>query len=103
MSFDKGVNGTITFDCDSEACLESFNVNIADARAGTSRREPFPDLLPCWDIALDIGWVSFKRTGHDWTYHCPKCAEKAAADHAEWNKSERERERVKERNSRYFE
>ena len=36
-----------------------------------------------------------------WTYHCPTCAEKAAADHAEWNRQERERERVKERNSRF--
>lgn len=101
MSWEKDAVG-ITFHCDT--CEEFFlNVNIADARAGSSRREPYPDLLPCWEYARGLGWVSFKRTGRDWTYHCPTCAEKAAAEHAEWNRQERERERVKERNSRYFE
>ena len=102
MSWDMDTaSGVITFYCDT--CQESHVVNIADARAGSSRREPYPDLLPCWDYAGGLGWVSFKRTGHDWTYHCPKCAAQAAADHAEWNRQERERERVKERNSRYIE
>ena len=102
MSWDMDTaSGVITFYCDT--CQESHVVNIANARASTTRREPFPNLLPCWDIAHARGWVSFKRIGYAWTYHCPACADQAAADHAEWNKQERERERVKERNSRYIE
>lgn len=54
-----------------------------------------------WRQAQEAKWVSFKRTGQPWRYFCPGCAEKAAADHAEWNKAERERERIKERNARY--
>ena len=62
MSWDMDTaSGVITFYCDT--CQESHVVNIADARAGSSRREPYPDLLPCWDYAGGLGWVSFKRTG----------------------------------------
>ena len=102
MSWDMDTaSGVITFYCDT--CQESHVVNIANARASTTRREPFPNLLPCWDIAHARGWVSFKRIGYAWTYHCPACADQAAADHAEWNKQEQERERIKERNARYSE
>lgn len=92
----------IVFECDT--CETEFiEVNITEARLGSSRRPPFPDLLPCWDVAKGAGWTSYKRIGHDWTYHCPKCAETAAAAHEEYNKAERERERIKERNARYAE
>ncbi len=96
----------ITFICDScpDDKIEGTTlfVNIALERARVAK-PPMSDLGPCWEYARGLGWVSFKRTGRDWTYHCPTCAEKAAAEHAEWNRQERERERIKERNSRYFE
>jgi hypothetical protein len=55
----------------------------------------------CWDVARATGWVSFKRTGQPWSYHCPACAAQAERDHQEHYRHEQERERIKLRNERY--
>ena len=83
-------NSRFIFECDTAECQSSINVPAADFGAA-------------WKAVKERLWVSFKRTGRPWDYYCPKCAENAAADHAEWNRQERERERLKERNARYFE
>jgi hypothetical protein len=50
------------------------------------------------DAARASGWVSFKRVGRDWSYHCRQCAAQAERDHQEHARNEAERERIKARN-----
>ena len=95
MSWNKTETHVI-FACDAIDCEIHTAVPIIPV-------EKQSDFGGCFKRVQELGWVSFKRTGREWTYHCPKCAEQAAADHAEWNKAERERERIKERNARYSE
>jgi len=92
MSWEKDAeNSRFLFMCDSlEECASSVNIPAADFGAA-------------WKVVKEQEWVSLKRTGQPWRYFCPTCAKKAAEDHAEWNRQERERERLKERNARYFE
>lgn len=75
----------LAFFCDSGEC---------DARVGF--RE---DFAPSWARAKEIGWLTLKRTGRDWTHHCPLCAPQAERDHEAHKRNEAERERLKARNA----
>lgn len=86
----------VTFSCDS--CPETFFVDGDLARSGSSRPPRASLFTVCLDVARGAGWVSYKRVGRNWTYHCAGCAAQAAADHVEHIKRDAERERIKARN-----
>ncbi len=85
MSWDRS-SDNFQFACDTGECLASLIIVASDfATASHSAKE--------------TGWVTHKRVGRNWTYHCPACAEQAERDHQEHLKREQERERIKARNS----
>lgn len=86
---------TIKFACDT--CPSTLDVDANVSRLNTT--DPYATTFKvCWDGARASGWVSFKRVGFPWTYHCPKCASEAEREHAEHYRNEVERERIKARN-----
>jgi len=87
---------TITFTCDS--CPEGLE-STESVNAEYYAKPSESDFAAAWRIVQRPGgWRSFKRTGHSWTYHCAKCAPQAESEHAEHNRNEAERERIKARN-----
>lgn len=79
MGFTKDGEFSITFHCDS--CPAALKAS------GT--------FLECSTYAGRQNWIALKRTGFDWTYHCPACAEQAQRDHDEHKRNEERRERMK--------
>lgn len=53
------------------------------------------------EVKEKYGWVAFKRTGHQWTYHCADCAERGKREHEEGVRRDEERARLRERNAEY--
>lgn len=91
-------NGTIVFECDSSG--EVATCEMAKIRGTCNGVSPHDtDFGLCWRYLKGLGWVSFKRTGKPWTYHCPKCAVDAEREHHEWTHNDHERERLKKRNA----
>lgn len=86
---------SVTFFCDGQNCERSRTYN-----------EPLPNHISvfagCWQRAEADGWRSFKQVGRNWRYFCKGCADAAEQEHHDYNAAEHERERVKERNARYF-
>ena len=83
MSWDQS-GDAIQFSCETGECMNSFTARVTFAEA--------------WASAKQNGWVSFKRSGRNWTYHCPACADQAERDHEAHKRNEAERERIKARN-----
>jgi hypothetical protein len=98
MSWDRECD-TVTFTCDT--CPTTLAVDGNVARCDSTREASASTFMICWDVARATGWVSFKRTGQPWSYHCPACAAQAERDHQEHYRHEQERERIKLRNERY--
>jgi hypothetical protein len=104
MSWDKS-DDCITFYCDSAECDRNTSVTISSARTCNGHLTVTPppptasDFAFCWFHAKRHGWVSFKRNGQPWTYHCKECAAQAEHDHQEHQRNEAERERIKARNA----
>jgi len=101
MSWDQPDVNRIVFYCDTLECQHEHHFSPGSERNLKKVPEHASDFTACWTAAQVLGWRSFKRTGGKWTYHCPECAEAAESAHTEWNRQERERERIKERNARY--
>jgi hypothetical protein len=82
MSWTKDEN-TVTFMCDS--CSEELRY------AGQS-------FVTCSALMRGDGWLSLKRTGFEWTHHCPKCIPEAQREHEEYKRNAERREQMKVRN-----
>jgi hypothetical protein len=89
---------TVSFACDSGECQNVLDVDGNVARLNSTREATASTFAICNDVARGLGWVSFKRVGRPWTYHCSACAEQAECDHEEYLNREQERERIKQRN-----
>lgn len=105
MSWEKSEDGlSVTFYCDSPACDRNTSCNIDSSRHANAHLTVTPppqtasDFAFCWFHVKRLGWVSFKRAGQSWTYHCKECAEQAERDHAQHQLNEAERERIIKRN-----
>lgn len=95
MAWDKPDDAIIAFECDTCSTVE--DVEIEKARLGSTRPDA-PAFSICWDYLRSLGWQTFKRTGHDWTHACVKCAVEAGLAHQQHRRDERDRERAKARN-----
>lgn len=90
--------GVIVFEC--ESCDRVDRVNVQETRDTAEKPEPnTTDFIMCWRRQMGVGWRSFKRTGRNWSYHCPACGAQAEQDHRDFQSQERERERLKARNA----
>jgi hypothetical protein len=101
MAWEKSSDGlVIAFDCDT--CDVSIECDVKTVRAGghTVTDDKSSDFAVCLNHVKGIGWKSFKRTGHPWTYHCPACVPAAEDAHTQHRSAEAERDRIKARNAR---
>ncbi len=95
MAWDR-VDNTITFECDD--CGSVRVSDISQARLGSTTANS--DFITCWQYVQGTGWRTFKRVGHDWTFHCVACGPAAEVAHREHKRMEAQRDRLKVRNAR---
>lgn len=88
----------IFFECDD--CETRVDCDVPTVRSTSTRPAGTSDYLVCWEYMQGIGWRTFKRIGHPWTFHCPKCGPTAEVAHREHKRMEAQRDRLKIRNAR---
>lgn len=94
-------NGAVNFDCDDCGAVQSCNVEQVRLGVATCAGNGDPsDFVVCWEYMRGIGWRSFKRIGHPWTFHCVSCGPTAEVAHREHQRMEANRERLKHKNAR---
>lgn len=99
MAWDNPGGGVITFECDSCTAVEECDTEKVKLGVAGPLHKLVTDFTMCWSYLEGLGWKSFKRTGHPWSYHCLKCSEEAERQHREWLRHDHERERAKARNA----
>lgn len=101
MAWEKSSDGAvIVFYCDT--CDGAVECEIKPIRERADRfqeTDKVSDFAICWKHIQVLGWKSFKRTGHSWTYHCPTCVPAAEEAHTHHRVDEAERDRIKAKNA----
>ena len=87
MSWEKPDKASLTFECDG--CHETIEFTLD--------RHPTVDFVACLALIQADGWIALRE--RDWHHYCPGCAEDAREAMRIRKANEKERERIRARNS----
>lgn len=87
----------IVFECDD--CEAKVECDVPTIRRTASAQND-SDFIMCWRYMQGIGWRTFKRIGHPWTFHCPACGPTAEMAHREHKRQEIRRDQLRHKNAR---
>jgi hypothetical protein len=71
---------------------------VCDSGCGANKSIRADTFAAAWlEVKEKYGWVSFKRIGRQWMYHCPGCAGHGRQENEDGVRRDEERERLKKR------
>jgi hypothetical protein len=87
MSWERPDRASLTFECDE--CHDTVEFTLD--------RDASVDFVVCLDSIKEDGWIALKD--RDWSHYCSSCADAARAAWRRRRDNERERDRLRAKNS----